>query len=305
MDVVTPPEEIEIVASPPVVVPTVRSPRAFRAMVAGLVLAAFVVGLLFPRHESRPRVERRPASQVSQSVRVGAVAHASGGALRLARLTQRGLDFSATVSIVEGSLDPRSIVGASVEVVTQETEDLRTVSGVSDVRLTHIPAGFTLDGSLPSGVGRILEFRISSVQLRLAQAPEWDVNISSIWPTRGAEPKVVHLGSSRSVGIGRSLRLVAVLAWHDRLEVDLGLPEVAEGEMSDLAIDGLEMSMSGEGDGLQDRWKTTLGAVQQEQISPTEILARFEGIPHAVHLVTIKATRVSRFLAGPWSWRLA
>ncbi len=305
MDPVAHHEEIEILANPPVPVPTARPPRTVRALVAGLVLAAFVVGLTFPRPARRPQVTRRPPSEVSQSIRVGAVATTSGVALRLVRLTQEGLDFNATVSTFEGSLDPRPIVGAAVEVVTQESEDLETVSGVSDVHLIRTPTGFMLAGSLPSGVGKIVEFRISSLQLRVAQTPEWDVNISSVWPTRGAEPKVLRIGSSRSAGSGRSLRLVAVLAWHDRLEVDVGLPEVQAGAMADLTVDGLEVTMSGEGDGLQDRWRTTLGAVQQEQISPTEILARFEGIPHSIHQITIRAARVSRFLAGPWSWRIA
>jgi hypothetical protein len=274
-------------------------------MVGGLILAAFIVGLVFPRPDRREGTRRAAANEVSQSVRVGSVARTSGGALRLAKLTQRGLEFSAAVSTIEGPLDPRGIIGAAVEVVTQEAEDLRTVSGVSDVRLARTPTGFSLNGRLPSGVGRIVEFRVASLQLRVAQVPEWDVNISSIWPTRGAEPRVVRVGSTRSVGAGRSLRLVAVLAWHDRLDVDLGLPELSAGAMGDLSIDGLEMSASGEGDGLQDRWRTTLGAVQQEQISPTEILARFEGVPHTAHVVTIRAARVSRFLSGPWSWRIA
>jgi hypothetical protein len=305
MDPVPQPEEIEIVASPPVRVPTVRSPRMVRAMVAGLVLAAFIVGLLFPRGEERPRVARAPAGEASQNVRVGSVARTSGGALKLARLTQRGRNFSALVSTADDSLDPRAVVGASVEVATRESDDAESISGVSDVGLTPIPSGFRLDGRLPSDAGRIVQFRISSLQLRVGATPDWDVDISSIWPVRGREPKVLHVGSSRSAGAGRRLTLIAVLAWHDRLEVDLGLPEIASETAADLAIDGLEMTLSGEGDGLQDRWRTTLGAVQQEQISPTEILARFEGIPAAADQVTIRATRVSRFLAGPWSWRIA
>lgn len=297
-------DEIEIVAEPPVEVPTIRSPRAMRMIVVGLVLAAFTVGLVLPRPERRP-ARRSAADEIAQSVGVGGFARSSGVSLRLSRLAQRGLEFNATISTVEGTLNPLTVVGAAVEVVTQEGTDLTTVSGVSDVRLSHVSAGLALAGRLPSGVGKIVEFRISSLQLRVAQMPEWDVNISSVWPTRGAEPKVLHVGTVRSAGAGRRLRLVAVLAWHDRLEVDLGLPSLAEGAMADLTIDGLEMTMSGEGDGLQDRWTTTLGAVQQEQISPTEILARFEGIPHSVHVVTIRAARLSRFLAGPWSWRIA
>lgn len=304
-------EHVEVIEQGPIArelprIPTVRSPFVLRSAVVGLVLAAFLVGLFFPRGgEEPPGRNVAPGYEGSQSVAIGTVVHATTGPLLLSRLTQDRREFSATISVPEGSIDPSLVTGAAVEIETEGSSDLRTIAGVSDVKLTHHLGGFALLGRIPAGMGRIVGFRIASLQLHVARVPEWNVNISSIWPLRGAEPAVLHVGSSRNIASRRSLRLVAVLAWRDRIEVDLGLPEGVAEQTADLSIDGVEMSMSGEGDGLQDRWTTTLGAVQQDQISPTEMLVRFQGIPHTVRLVTIRAARVSRVLWGPWSWRIA
>ncbi len=306
IDPAPPPEhEIEIITAAPPATPKTPSPRSARVLVGLVVLGAFLLGLLVARDGPSAPVATGPQARVSQNVRVYAISDSSAGALRLVRLRQNGDSFTAIFLADEGFPDPGAIAGAAVEVQTRDSGGVVSDFGVSDQNVAPLSNGFTVAGRLPTGSGRIVQLRISSIQLRVHETPAWSIDLSSVWPVRGVQPKVLHVGTSRPAGSGSSLRLVAVLGWHDRIEADFELRGLRAGEIGTISIDGLEMSISGEGDGLQDSWRTTLSAVQQEQISPAEILARFEGVPIGARRVTIRATRVSRFLAGPWTWTIA
>jgi hypothetical protein len=302
-----PDPDIEIVTGPPEpeTETTVRSPRTARMIVVAVVLSAFLLGLLFPRGDRGDQAEPI-GRRISQDVRVDTAARMGGTTLRLVRLNQAGEEFAADFVTGDGFPPPGTITGAAVEMRTHVSGAAFTNFGVSDQVLIPRADGFTIRGTIPDGRQRIVELRVTTIQVRMRETPTWSVDITTVWPVGGAGPKLLRVGSSRSAGSGSSLRLVAILAWQSRLEAVFELRgSLRAGEFGPATIDGIEMSMSGEGDGLQDSWTTTLAAVQQEQISPGEVLARFEGVPNTARRVRIRATRVSRFLAGPWSWRIA
>ena len=297
--------DVQVVTSGPPVDPVVRSPRTSRALIGAALVSAFAVGLFFPRSQSDGPVREPVLSNVSQDVRVDSIARTSAGALRLERLTQRGNSFTAVVTIIEGFPDPELVTGAAVEVTTEGSANTRREFGVSDVEVTRARgSGFLVRGELESGAGRVIGLRLSSIQVRVAELPEWIVDVSAVWPVRGTAPGVVHVGARRSAGAGNALRLVSVLTWRDRMEADLELISAGSGEPGHFSVDGLELVARHDTDGLQERADITLAAAHQEQISPSEILARFEGVPGETQRVTIRASELSHFLAGPWSWRL-
>jgi hypothetical protein len=297
--------DIQVVASGAPVDHVVRSPRTSRALIGAALVVAFAVGLFFPRSQPDEPVRQPALSNVSQDVRIGSIARTSAGALRLERLTQRDDAFTAVVTIIEGFPDPELVTGAAVEVTTDGSLDARREFGVSDVELSRRPRGFVVRGELQPGAGRVIGLRLSSIQVAVAEVPEWIVDVSAVWPVRGTAPGVVHVGARRTAGAGNALRLVSVLTWRDRMEADLELIGAGSGDPGHFSVDTIELVARHNTETGQDRGRITLAAAQQEQISPSEILARFEGVPKETRRVTIRVSRLSHFLAGPWSWRLA
>jgi len=288
-------DDVEVMA---VHAPPATSP-ALRFGVAAAVVGAFVLGLAFPRGggSTAERKGRSPAP-VSQDVRVGSVARAAGGSMRLDRVIRDGDRFSATF-VGSGGFPPASLVkGVSVEIVAR-TGSGSDVYGVSDVDVAPSGDGFVIHGRLEPGTGRITEMRLSSVQMAVTAQPVWRVDLDPIWPVRGAEPAVMHIGESRPVGPG-TVRLVSILSWDDRLEMAFELRGLRSTDMGTFTINELEIeSNAGSGAG-----RSVLPAVSQEQVSPGQIVARFEGVPSGIGTVTIRASRLSAFLAGPWSWKI-
>jgi hypothetical protein len=291
-------------SQPPAPERTASSSPVLRAAIAVAVVGAFILGLTFQRGKE-PAVDEAPTTVATavQDVHVGRVVHAASGDLTLNRLTQKGDAFTATFAAGRGFPDPGLVRGVAVEVST-ERDDVPEVFGVSDAQVTRQIGGFMVQGHLEPGSGRIAELQLSSVQIAVAAKPEWRVGIGGIWPVRGAEPVVLHVGGSRGVGDG-NIRLVSIVAWRDRLEVAFELRGLRAGDTGNFAINEIEIeTLRGSG---VDRNGTSsvLAATVQEQISPSEIVARFEGVPTGVGTVAIRASRLSRFLAGPWTWRIA
>jgi hypothetical protein len=275
-----------------------------RAAIAGAVVGAFILGLSFQRgkDEGSPRATPSPAA-VSRDVHVGTVVHADSGDLRLNRFVQERDAFTATFTSGKGFPDPQFVRGVAVEVSTVR-DGTPEVFGVSDVQLTRLDAGFMVQGHMPDRSGRITEIRLSSVQITVSARPEWRIDLGGIWPVRGPEPAVLHVGEGRTVGSG-AIRLVSIVSWKDRLEVAFELRGLRAGDTGTFAINEIEIeTLRGSG---VDRNGTSsvLAATVQEQIAPAEIVARFEGLPPGVGIVTIRAARLSRFLAGPWTWGIA
>jgi hypothetical protein len=284
--------------------PASSSPVVRGAIVVA-ILGAFLLGVSLPRGEEQasPRATSSPAL-VAQDVRVGTVAHAAAGDLRLDRLIQDGDTFSATFTPVEGFPDLQLIRGVSVEVSTVREDGTPDVFGVSDVEITRFESGVMVRGSLEPRSGRISELQMSSFQMAVTAKPEWRVGIGGIWPVRGAEPAVLHDGRSRVVGDG-SIRLVSIVSWRDRLEVAFELKGLRAGDTGNFAINEIEIeTLRGSGVG-RNGTSSVLPATVQDQISPSQIVARFEGLPPGLGTVTIRASRLSRYLAGPWTWRIA
>lgn len=280
-----------------------RSPWLLRGAVAAAVAAAFTVGLAFPRAEQEPIPPRAVVERVSQDERVSSAATSSHATIRLDRVQQRDDAFTATFSALDGFPEPMDLRGVSVEAATR-LGGVDSYFGVSEVTVTPNARGFRLDGTVQAGAGRIVGLTLSSIQFQVGDRPEWALDLSRVWPVRGAEPRVLHVGRSRPVGEG-SLRLVSIVAWRERLEAAFELSGLRSAQIGSFDIEGLVIdTLGGPAENLRGI-ERTMSAVSQEQISPSEIVARFLNIPADAGRVTIRASRLSRFLTGPWHWRWA
>ena len=287
--------------TPPPERPASSSP-VIRAVIVAAIVGAFLLGLSLQRgKDTTPNHETTTPAPTAQNVSVGRVAHAGPIYLTLNRLTQANDRFTATFVAGLGFAEPQLVRGASVEVTTAR-EDVSEVFGVSDVQVVWLATGFIVRGRLEPGSARIAELQLSSIQMAVPEKPAWRVNIGGIWPVRGAEPEVLHVGGSRPAGDG-SIRLVSIVSWHDRLEVAFELKGIRAGETGNFGVNEIEIEIppSSGADGNETR---VFAATVQEQISPYSIVVRFEGLPSNVGTVTIRASRLSRFLAGPWTWRV-
>jgi len=267
-----------------------------RAGIIAAIIGAFVLGLsLQSGRDTTPKDETTTPAPAAQDVSVGRVARSGRADLTLIRLIQENDTFTATFATGRGFPKPQLVQGVSVEVSTQH-EDLSEVFGVSDVEVTRLDSGFILRGHLEPGSARIAELQLSSIQIAVPDSPEWRVDMGGIWPVRGAEPAVLHVGGSRPAGDG-SIRLVSIVSWRDRLEVAFELRGLRAGDTGKFGINEIEIDPLSGAAGV-------FSATVQEQISPSVIVARFEGVPPNVGSVAIRASRLSRYLAGPWTWRI-
>lgn len=285
--------------------PPARSPWIPRALVAAGLAGAFLLGVLFPRTE--PDLAPRSSGKVARvQVRPGRLITAIGGQLRLVELVQLGDRITAEFETFEGFADPKFIEGAALEVTTDGGSSGESTFGISDTQLVPSATGFQVRGRLEVTDEPVVEIRITSIQIGGDQFPSWTVNISSIWPVTGPEPKLLRVsGQTRQAGEG-SIRLVSVLGWSNRLEAvfelrGLGSPSDLRYRLTgiQLAVDRTDAPGTRVGQAPQ-----TFAATNEEQISAGQLIARFEGLPLDAKRVTIRATQLLRFVNGPWSWRI-
>jgi hypothetical protein len=283
--------------------PPARNPWIVRGAIAAGLIAAFVLGLVFPRTELDPQPIRRGVS-ISRDVRPRRSATMPAGEIRLDLVTQKGKDVQADFTVFAGFPDPRLIEGASVEVTTDGGTAGESTAGLTEVRLLPGPTGFQITGELEAADEPLVKIRITTLQLRLDETPSWDVDLSRIWPvTRANEPTLQRVGEARPVAEA-TMRLSSVLGWADRLEAFFDIT-AAGGEAARVEVGALEIAVQ-----RRDASGTRIGQTPQrldavlETVSPTQVRARFEGIPADAGRTTLRATGVRRFLNGPWTWDL-
>ncbi|MEX2554561.1 MAG: hypothetical protein WEB06_02895 [Actinomycetota bacterium] len=280
------------------------NPWIFRAFIAMAMVGAFALGLVFPRNESPPVAQDSPGSS-RELVAVQPQADATGAQIRLERMTQSGDRITASFRTLTGFSVPRLIEGAAVEVTVAASGGGGRSFGVSDVDLVVDANGFTLAGRLDQP-GRVIELRISSIQVLAERSPEWSANVSSVWPvSSGNEPRVLRMKQPSLAVAGGSVRLTALIAWSDRLEAVFELKGLG-GEAGNRAeIAGFELltTSPGAATGTNVHGRS-ISASDTEQISAGQIIARFESVPADAGRMVIRATRVVDFIAGPWTWRV-
>ncbi|MGH2725623.1 MAG: hypothetical protein ACRDKS_01475, partial [Actinomycetota bacterium] len=235
---------------------------------------------------------------------VTAVSEIAGrGSIELVSLRQSGEQVVAAFRTLAGFPDPTLIEDAAVGVTVATKDSSGTPFGLSDVRLAAAPDGFTITGRLDAP-GDIVELRILSIQVREEHAPEWRADVSSIWPAGKIEPRLLRVsGQSNEISDG-TVRLIALLAWSDRLDAVFELRGAGgePGNRSEIA--GLEMLVTPSREHRSRIGGVSITASRTEQISAGQLLARFEAVPGDAETVIIRATRLLIFAEGPWVWRL-
>lgn len=299
-----PPEEHRSVLDPAVEAPAPTAPRkpwVLRLVVAAALAGAFLLGLVFPRNEPEPAPAANAVPRETRPVEDTAAVPGSG-TLRLGLLIQTGDRVTAVFSTVAGFPNPRLIEGAAVEVTTEHAGPSGATFSVSDVQLTTHADGFTITGRLDTPI-KVVEVRITSIQVRAEQAPEWGANISSIWPVGEDEPKVLRLSKGSRAVAGGSVRLATLIGWRDRLEAvfELRGPDGSPGNRAE--ITGLEL-LSTSPSAAGTLQGSAIAASHTELVSAGQMIARFEGVSEDAGPIVIRAIRLLNFLAGPWIWRL-
>ena len=281
---------------PPGPLPAIRFGRwPRRGAVALALLAAFGLGSILPRSDPsrealapEPR-EIRPRIPVDRSI--------EGIAIRLDRIVQTGPALSAVFVVFSGALDPRQIEDAAVMVTTASD-----TFSVDDARVRPSRGGFTIDGTLQSG-DPIIELRITSIQVLDASAPEWGVDLSSVWPVGADEPRVLRVAGRAEEVEGGTVRLTALVCWRDRIEAVFALrdDEGKPGNRSEMAGFELHTAIPNASQTLVGR---AIASTATELTSAGQLIVRFESIPENAGRIVILANRVLDFVAGPWIWRL-
>lgn len=290
-------------AAPPPVSATPRFGRfgawPRRGGIALALLAAFGLGSMLPDSEPEPAATRpvtrdtRPRVQIARSL--------DGTTLRLDHVRQTGTLFDAFLVIQSGSLDPRQMEDAAVLVTTVSGGREDTYSP-EEISIRPSPAGFVVAGTLRSD-DPILEFRITSIQVLERVAPEWGVNLSSVWPVGMDEPRVLRLAGPAKRVEGGTVRLTALVCWRDRIEAAFALrdDEGRPGNRSELAGFEMRTSTPNTAGTLVGR---ALASTATELTSAGQLIVRFESIPENAGSVVILASRVLGFVEGPWTWRM-
>lgn len=301
----------EEILSPPELEPTTvaavpsRTTWIKRGILAGAVVAAFVLGLVFPRTqpEDRPLGSGKP---VSLNVEVNQTISTPAGVVRLRSVNQLGKRIEATFSVFEGFSTPRLLDGASVEVSTVAGGSAaRSSFGLGDTKLISDPQGFTITGELEAEDERISTLRITTLAVRVEASPSWDAELGSIWPASAAnEPRVLHVGRSQDVGGGR-VTLATLLAWSDRLEAVFNFEGLEEGQSHRYEFGGIQLEVA-----RTDASGTRIGGTLQslggsvDQRSTTQLVATFTAVPPQARTVTLRAVNLVLFISGPWTWEV-
>jgi hypothetical protein len=299
------PEDHRSVVDPDVAEPAptpVRNPWVARVALAAAIVTAFVLGLVFPRDgadaplpDSQTALRRRTATT--------SIAQTPHGTLSMVGLTQTDERLTAVFRTVSGFADPRLIGDAAVELSIAGTGGAEGRSfSLSETRLIANAEGFTITGRLDAP-GDIVELRISSLQVQDPRTPEWRVDLSAIWPVKGSQPTVLHAEDRQSSASG-TIVLTALLGWSDRVEAvfDLRDPQGAAGMRSEIVGFDMLVTPVGATGNVQGR---SITAIQTEQVSVGQIVARFESVPANAGSVVIRATGLLNFVEGPWRWRLS
>lgn len=297
-------EVLDVDEPEPAVVAPVRSPWRPRVAVAAAIVAAFILGLVFPRGDRQaatgdlgpagPR-ERSPVTAISDI--------AGSGTIELVSLRQTGEQVNASFRALAGFPDPTLIEDAAVGVVVATKDSSGTPFGLSDVRLAADSDGFRITGRIDAP-GDIVELRILSIQVRVEHAPEWRADVSSIWPAGKAEPRVLRVTDQSSAIADGTVRLIALLGWSDRLEAVFELRGAGGLPGNRSQIGGLEMLVTPPRAHRSRIGGVSITASRTDQISAGQLLARFEAVPGDAGVVIIRATRLLVFTEGPWVWRL-
>ena len=279
-----------------------------RLAVAGALVGAFGLGLAVPQNNNATD-QQGAGGDEREYTAAAPVAAAGRYGLRLERITQRGRTIIAEVRTPDGFHDARLIEGAAAEVtVVPGAKGAESTVSLSDVHVTPTGQGFTMSGLLdPLGDAPVtlVQLRITTIQVRDTVTPQWGANLSKVWPvSAGQEPRVLRLSEPARKVEGGTVRLSSLLLWRDRVEAffDLRGTDGSPGNRSELV--GLEMRISIENtsDTLVGR---AIAASKTELISAGQMVARFESVPPNAGPVVILATRMLRFVQGPWTWAVS
>ncbi len=302
--------------SPPAVIepmPAVESPAkhvasgesfrigtpALAALVTGIVLVAFLFGLAFPRSQGA-KTPSTPTPQVRADYHVGRERTDAGIRLRLDGFAQRGRRVVLRVTVPD---QPAIDIGRIATVTVAPEVSGGLVLGETTLEVRHTVSGFIAHGSvLEKDDVAIRGIRILRVDLTAYGRGRANLDLSRVWGDRPRGP----IASDRAAGIsfaGRNMRVVGLVGWPDRLEIEVEERGLAEGwSRSDIfrilpggaPADGEIVGESVDG----PRRLTTVSF--QACREPA-----FQCVPRGVSRVTLIVDPSSTIIAGRWSWEFA
>lgn len=287
--------------------PAERSGDSFRigtpmlaGVVAAIVLAAFLVGLAFPRSRGAKTVPTaRPTARAE--FRVGREFTASGVRLRLESVSQRGRRIVLRVTVPnQPSIDIGRIRGVAVASEVARGSVLEEAS--LEVRTTI--AGFIAEGPVFERDDLLITgIRIVQLEMTADGRGRGMLDLSSVWPDEREGP----LASARAVRIqqlpGRTMRVVGLVGWPDHLEVQFEERGVPEGWTHADTFTILTGGAPAAGEVIRDR--------SQDRIRFTTVSFQacgepaFQCVPRGLSRVTLVVDAASTTIAGRWAWELA
>jgi hypothetical protein len=192
-------------------------PGVIAAIVAGAVLAAFLLGFAIPRSRGvDPSAQATPRMRNDRLVRVER--SGAGVRLRLERFTQRGGRVVLRVTVPDQpGIDIGRITGILAAPVV--SNGLVLEPQPLDVRTTV--SGFVAEGALsPRPDLAITGVRILSLDVLGRGSGRTTLELSRVWGEQRRGPIAIE----RSVGFtvsDRSMRVVGLVGWPDHLEVQV------------------------------------------------------------------------------------
>ena len=268
-------------------------------VVAAIVLAAFLVGLAFPRSRGA-KTAATPRPTARAEFRVGRDYTAGGVRLRLESLSQRGRRVVLRVTVPDQpAIDIGRITGVNVAPEVAGGSVLEEVS--LEARTTI--SGFIADGPVFERDDVVITgIRIVQLEMTADGRGRAAIDLSSVWPDDPAGP----LASARAVVVqqldGRSMRAVGLVGWRDHLEVQLEERGVPEGWIRNDKFTILTGGAPADGE--------VIGGGSEGRIHFTTVSFQacgqpaFQCVPRGLSRVTLVIDPETTTIAGRWTWEL-
>ena len=271
---------------------------ALAAIVTGIILVSFLMGLAIPRGSSKARAGLSTTPPTKTDIAVNLTRIGAGVRLRLESFSQRGATVVLRVAVPD---DPRIDTGLIQGITVAFSQDHVELARIPmPTRAT--PEGFIAAAGVPDlAHAHIDSVRIAALTVGLA-APLGGasggmigLDLAGVWPVpKGKGPLLKRVGTTVKLDDGRTVRVDSLVGWPDHLEARLevhGQPFNWDyNETYGLAFDG---------------FGGATGKVDSQAPTGITRYVNFVDINHATRRAGLQINVTDFTVNGDWIWPLA